>query len=45
VILAVISAEGCFRPEMAVPDRVKTPQPKDYLSAEQLPKEFDPYSL
>lgn len=42
VVLAVISAEGCLKPEMAEPDFVKTPEPKDFVSNDQLPKEYDP---
>ena len=43
MVLAVINAEGCLKPEMAVPDSVKTPQPKSYVRFDQLPKEYDPY--
>ena len=45
MVLAVINAEGCLKPEMAVPDSVKTPQPKSYVRFDQLPKEYDPYVL
>lgn len=42
VIVALIQAQACYRPEFAVPDNVVTPQPKDFIRNEALPKTYDP---
>lgn len=42
VIVALIQAQACYRPEFAVPDSVVTPQPKDFIRNEALPKTYDP---
>ena len=39
----VALAHRCYKPEMAVPDYVKSPLPQDYVSNEELPKNYDPY--
>ena len=42
VIVALIQAQACYRPEFAVPDNVVTPQPKDFIRNEALPETYDP---
>lgn len=43
MVIALISAHGCFRPELASPDFVKSPRPQDFVRSEQLPANYDPY--
>ena len=43
--MALVAARGCLDPNNKIPDVVKTPQPWQYMTNEELPKSYDPYGL
>ena len=42
IVIALVLAKGCYDPSTNVPEYVKTPQPWEYMTNEELPKSYDP---
>ena len=45
LVVALVSASGCYKKNPDVKPYVKTPQPWEYMTNEELPKSYDPRDI